>query len=156
MRLRARSISAQGFGPFGSLVPRPGESGRSSLSAMIKSSDAAARLTVLLTVIDPAAPPLVAPKMERHRHSSQMFLPLAVERYLVVVAPDRGGAPDPGDARAFVVPGDLGIVYAIDRWHCPMRVLDSRGSFVVLMDMSGTERDEEWAELPEPLEIEVA
>jgi ureidoglycolate lyase len=156
MRLRATPISEESFRPFGALVPRPSEAGRTSLEAMIESDGAAARLSASLTVIDPDAPPMLAPKMERHPHSAQMFLPIAVERYLVVVAPDRGGAPDPAGARAFVVPGDLGIVYAIDRWHCPMRVLESRGSFVVLMAMSGTERDEAWAELPEPLEIEIA
>ena len=155
MRLNATPISQESFRPFGRLVHRPDEVGRTWLDATIESNDGTARLRASLTVIDPVAPPLVVPRMERHPHSAQMFLPLAVARYLVVVAPDRGGAPDPAKARAFIVPGDLGIVYAIDQWHCPMQVLDSRASFVVLMAMSGTGRDEAWAELPEPLGIEL-
>ena len=156
MRLDATPISEESFRPFGMLVPGPREAGRTPLEAMIECDDATARLCASLTVIDPVEPPVVVPRMERHPHSSQMFLPLAVARYLVVVAPDRGGAPDPAEGRAFVVPGDVGIVYSVDRWHCPMQVLDSRGSFVVLMAMSGTGRDEAWAELPEPLEIGLA
>jgi ureidoglycolate lyase len=156
MTLRATPISDETFHPFGMLVPRPDEAGRTWLDPMIDSNDGTARLRASLTVFDPVTPPIMVPRMERHPHSAQMFLPLAVARYLVVVAPDRGGAPDPAEARAFVVPGDLGIVYAVDQWHCPMQVLDSRGSFVVLMAMSGTGRDEAWADLPGPLEIGLA
>jgi len=155
MRLDSTPISEESFRPFGRLVHRPYEAGRTWLDPMIDSNDATARLRASLTVIDPVTPPLVAPRMERHPHSAQMFLPLAVARYLVVVASDRGGAPDPASARALVVPGDVGIVYAVDQWHCPMQVLDSRGSFVVLMAMSGTGRDEAWAELPEPFRVEL-
>jgi len=156
MKLCAEPISRAAFEPFGTLLPRPQDCGRTFISELVESNDPAARLTVSLYVTDPTTLPVIVPKMERHRHSAQMFLPLAVERYLVTVAEDAGGAPHPETLRAFVVPGDVGIVYPIDRWHCPIRVLDHRGSLVGLMAMSGTARDEEWSELPAPLEIALA
>lgn len=156
MRLDATPVSEEAFRPFGRLVPRPAGAGRTPLEAMIDSNDVAARLTASLTVVDPVAPPVTVRRMERHPHSSQMFLPIAVARYLVVVAPDIGGAPDPAAARAFVVPGDVGIVYPIDQWHCPIQVVGGLGSFVVMMAMSASGRDEAWRDLPEPLEIGLA
>lgn len=48
-------------------------------------------------------------RLERHPHSSRAFLPLAVGRYVVVVAPDRDGAPDETAIHAFRVPGHAGI-----------------------------------------------
>lgn len=156
MRVLAGPISKDGFSPFGALVARVEEPGRLSLSDLVTWTDPKARLEVELSVREGTRPPVVVPKMERHRHSAQLFLPLAVERYLVAVAPDDGGAPDLARLQAFVMPGDVGIVYAVDVWHFPMCALFSRGSFVSLMARSGTGRDEEWATLPEPLAIDVA
>lgn len=155
MRLVPEPISQAGFRPFGMLMPRPAEAGRTVLSEMISWTDPEAWLRASLSLIDPIAPPLVASKMERHRYSCQLFLPVEVGRYLVVVAPDNGDAPDPRGACAFFVPGDLGIVYAIGTWHCPMCVIGARGTFVVLMAVSGTECDEEWSSLAEPIEVSI-
>jgi ureidoglycolate lyase len=102
----------------------------------------------------PVSLPLVSTVMERHRHSSQAFLPLDVERYVVVVAPHgSAGGPAMAGARAFLVPGHTGISYAADCWHHPMIILDRPGSFAVILSRSGTAEDIETIALDEPIEI---
>ena len=99
--------------------------------------------------------PLLATEMERHPWSSQTFVPLDVARWVVMVAPDKGGAPDPERLTAFLATGDQAVSYAIDTWHHPLRVLDRPGRFVVLMWSTGTKADDEvWSTLPEPVSIE--
>jgi len=156
MKLHAEPISKDAFGPYGELVPREREPGRMALSDLVTWNDPDARLVAEFSVREGTRPPVVVPKMERHRHSAQLFFPVDVEHYLVAVAPDdRAGAPELERVQAFVVPGDLCIVYAIDVWHFPMCALGTPGSFVMLMGKSGTGRDEEWTSLPSPLEIDV-
>jgi ureidoglycolate lyase len=92
--------------------------------------------------------------MERHRYSTQTFLPLDVERYVVVVAPHSAdGTPDMRQARVFVVPSDTGISYGADTWHHPMIVLDRPGCFAVLLWRDGTSNDIETVTLDEPVLI---
>jgi len=157
MKRLAEPIAKAAFSPFGELVAPGREPGRMVLSDLVTWNDPDARLVAEFSVREGTPPPVVVQKMERHRHSAQLFFPVDARRYLVAVAPDDGsGAPALEHLRAFVVPGKLGIVYAIDVWHFPMCALGTPGSFVMLMAKSSTGRDEEWANLPHPLEIEVA
>jgi len=78
--------------------------------------------------------PLTVDKLEHHPHAAQAFVPLDVARYLVVVAPsDDAGQPVLEQAEAFIVPGELGVVFAPRVWHAGATVLDRDGSFAVLM-----------------------
>ena len=89
--------------------------------------------------------------MERHEFSSQSFVPMDASRYVIVVAPHApGGGPDAGKARAFVVPGNVGITYHIDVWHHPIAVLDRPARFAVMMWRDGGPQDEEFVAVPEP------
>src|SRR4051812_10429523 len=54
--------------------------------------------------------PVVAESMEKHPRSSQLFVPMKVDRYLVVVAPG-DSAPDIEGLRAFVAVPGQGVVY---------------------------------------------
>ncbi len=153
MTLVAQALSESLFAPYGRLVERPRGPERQALDALIERRDTEARLKVLLARREPVSLPLRAPRMERHRRSTQLFLPISGASYLVVAATGEQ-APDPSTLRAFVVPGDIGIAYAIDTWHLPMATLDDPATFVVLMAMTGDpKRDEEWFELDEPLVV---
>ena len=104
-----------------------------------------------------AAPPLRATMLERHEFSSQTFVPLAVSRWLVVVAPDApAGGPDAARARAFVAGPGQGITYRIGVWHHAMTVLDREAVFAVLMWRDGGAGDEELVPLAEPFEVAAA
>jgi ureidoglycolate lyase len=92
--------------------------------------------------------------MARHEFSSQSFIPMDVSRYLIVVAPHLpAGTPDTRQARAFIVPGDVGITYGADVWHHPIAVLDRPGRFAIVMWADGSDRDEEFVKLEQPFEI---
>ena len=78
--------------------------------------------------------PISLDRMERHPHSAQVFVPMAVSRYLVTVMPAAlDGAPDPAGILCMVLPGTVGVIYRKNVWHSGVTVLDTDGSFAVLM-----------------------
>ena len=105
-----------------------------------------------LTTVVPKSLPLTAVEMERHAYSSQAFVPVDCDSYLVLVA-EHGAddLPDSATLRAFRVPGDVGINYAADTWHHPLSALTREARFVVLTFIDGTQTDEQFVPLPEPV-----
>lgn len=151
MRIAPAPIDDAGFAPYGTLVRRPTLPGRVALEGL-RCDDPAGRLHASFTSLDPGSLPVIVPRMERHPHAVQMFVPVAAQRYLALTAlgDDR---PVMETLRAFLVPGDLGIAYGIGVWHIPMVVLGGPAIFLVLMQRVAPERDEEWHTLVEPIEI---
>lgn len=97
--------------------------------------------------------PVVAESMEKHPCSSQLFVPMKVERYLVVVAPGEG-APDLEGLRAFVAMPGQGVVYGPGVWHMPLIVFGAEpAEFVMFVWEAGTPEDCVVAKLAEPVEI---
>jgi ureidoglycolate lyase len=128
--------------------PAPGE--RLSLVESIGGIEHAGTARLSFNNAAPYALPLTATEMERHNRSSQCFVPMDVARWVLLVAPDAGGAPDAAKLRAFVATGDQAVNYRIGTWHHPLRVLDRPGRFAVLMWTTGQKpEDEEWSTLPE-------
>lgn len=70
--------------------------------------------------------------MERHPLGSQAFFPLTPEDWLVVVAPDEGGAPSAAGLECFRARGDQGVQYHRDTWHHPLLVLMEEQDFLVV------------------------
>lgn len=81
--------------------------------------------------------------LERHRHSTQAFVPMAASRYLVVVC-GGGEEPELATLRAFIATGSQGITYRPGTWHHPLIALDRRTDFacVVYEDDSPGDCDE--------------
>jgi len=131
LRLPLSPITRDAFAPFGQLLDTPGDSPRIDQVARLHNGRPGARPNLAVTRGLPAALPLRVRALERHAHSSQAFLPLAVARYLVLVAPDRGDAPDLEGLRAFAVPGTVGINYTAGTWHHGLAALDSPGIFAL-------------------------
>jgi ureidoglycolate lyase len=78
--------------------------------------------------------PLLVRTMERHRFSSQTFVPIDASRSLIVVAPhDRNGGPDMTRAQAFIAQGDQGVHYDADVWHIERSPLDRPATFAMLI-----------------------
>lgn len=69
--------------------------------------------------------------LERHRLGSQAFVPLAPQRFLVVVARP-GPAPEPAQLRAFLTSPGQGVNYAAGTWHHPLIALGDGGDFWVI------------------------
>ena len=78
--------------------------------------------------------------LEKHPHSTQLFIPMNASRYIALVALG-GGRPDLSTLAAFVAEGPRGISYAPGVWHHPMLTLDSETDFVVFVHEDGTPED---------------
>jgi ureidoglycolate lyase len=86
--------------------------------------------------------PLDLVLLERHPCSTQVFLPMVVQRYLVCVAPDAAdGGPDVSKLQAFLCGPGQGVAYAPGTWHHPMVALDAEAEFAMLAWEDGGPRD---------------
>ena len=90
-----------------------------------------------------AGNPFVIRLLERHRHSTQLFIPMAgAERYLVVVC-EGNEAPDLRTLKAFMARTAQGITYRPGVWHHPLVALDHPTDFACLVYEDGTDDDGE-------------
>lgn len=155
--LHLEPLTPEAFAPFGDVIDPPEPGQRLSLAASLQGLDGASQPRLSFNNAEAWTLPLTAPKMERHNRSSQCFVPMDVARWVVVVAPDKAGKPDPDALRAFLVRGDQAVNYHLGTWHHPLRPLDRPGRFAVLMWTTGHRPDdEEWADLPEEVVIAAA
>ncbi|MGF3026247.1 ureidoglycolate lyase [Methylobacterium aquaticum] len=134
-------ITAEALAPFGTLLVGPAAGPRQDRAAEIENGRPGVALNLALVRSEPFAASLPLRRLERHPHSAQAFLPLAVGEYLVVVAPDVGGAPDETALRAFRVPASTGIVYRSGAWHAHMTTLSAPGTFAMLVHEDGGPED---------------
>jgi ureidoglycolate lyase len=80
--------------------------------------------------------------MARHRHTMQVFSPLALSQAVVCVAPPNGReAPDVDRVVAFRVEGRLPYAYFRGTWHTPPFALGDWYSYLVV-DRKGTLEDD--------------
>ena len=154
----AEPITAEGFLPFGDLLVPPPALGRTYFDAGLSNARPGARASLSVALTAPVASlPLDAVLLERHRFSSQSFLPLDAARYLAIVAPHAAdGGPDVERAHAFLVGGGQGITFRADVWHHPMAALDRPSTFAIVMWLDGGEGDQEVLRLSAPFRVGVA
>ena len=157
MPITLKPLDAASFAPFGQVISRPARVGdRASYEAGLSSRRPQATIRLWVNHVQPATPPLVATKLERHRYSSQTFLPLSVSRYVVITAPSLASeAPDVDGIVGFIAEDAQGITYSANVWHHPICALDEPASFAVLMWKDDSPSDEEWATLPDPIIFEM-
>lgn len=132
------------FAPYVRLIRPPDEAGRRAFySDALQPRPPGTSPVLHVNHVLPSALPMTVTGLERHPHAAQVFIPLDVTRYLVLVAPsDAAGAPVMSRALATVIPGDTGVIYAPDVWHMGAAVLDRPGSFTVLMYRGGQLEDD--------------
>jgi ureidoglycolate lyase len=148
----APPIAPDAYAPFGSVVAaREPAIARAANHGMAEAWDALATIeslrgpearctASLFRCRAQRGPTLPIRWLERHALSTQMFVPMGLARYLVIVA--RGGdAPDLATLAAFVVDGARAITYAPGVWHHPMIALDRDVDFVNVIFGDGTPRD---------------
>lgn len=164
-RIDAPLLTREEFLPFGDVVvaERPdiepvfvnfGTAARRNDACTLVSTRAHAKPNLATFVCKPWSRfPVVAESMEKHPFSAQLFVPMKVERYLVVVAPG-GDAPDVSGLRAFVALPGQGVLYGAGVWHMPLIVFGAeRAEFVMLVWEDGTRDDCVVGKLAEPVEI---
>ena len=146
MDVEARPLAAEAFAPFGDVIDLPTETGRTYYDDALGNLRPGARPSVSVSQREPTLDePIVVNLLERHEFSSQTFVPLDVERWLVVVAPHaKAGGPDAANARAFIASGRQGVTYRANTWHHGLTVLDRPSRFAVFMFRDGGKGDEEF------------
>ncbi len=147
-------ITAEAFAPFGQLLSLGHDQPRLELMKELHNGRDGAKPRLSVVEIAPAEFPLVATEMERHRFSSQAFIPCHCESYMVMVAKHGDDdLPDIATLRAFRVPAHQGINYHADTWHYPITACGQPARFVVLTFIDGTQTDEQFVALGEAITI---
>lgn len=151
--LRLAPLTSDAFAPFGAVIEPPAMPGeRSFYTQWLGSPRAGMKPRLHVNHLPATSLPYAVEVLERHTYAAQLFLPLDVASYVLVVAPCRlNGEPDAGRAQGFLAAGNVGIVYAPGVWHAGMTVLARPGSFGVLMWRNDTDGDEEFFPLASPL-----
>ena len=137
---------AERIKPFGTFVTPPLVAGqRAFFSEYLELRKAASAPLLHVNHVMPSILPLQVTGIERHPFAAQTFIPLSVSRYVAMVMPsDEQGDPVLSQAVAFLMPGNVGIIYESGVWHLGATVLDAPGHFAVLMWRGGPGIDDEF------------
>lgn len=159
--LKAEPLTREAFAPFGDVIQMD-ESGEvfpinggttiryhDQCCVQIMGQDARPAISIFRS--QPYTPPIELELLERHPLGSQAFMPVAGDRFVIVVAP-RGEIIHSARIRAFITCGKKGVNYHAGVWHHPMLALDRVGDFLVVDRIgSGSNCDER--DLPEPMTV---
>jgi ureidoglycolate lyase len=142
------------FDPARSKLVNDGRALRSDTCARFDSaSDEGAPVLAIYRARGEALP-LHLQTFERHPLSSQAFIALSAESFLVVVAPhDAFSLPDLSRAEAFLGHQGEGVNYSRNLWHAPITAIDADGDFLMFMWESGCAEDCIFHHPSEPLLI---
>jgi ureidoglycolate lyase len=148
-------LTAAAFAPFGDVVEATGAPDKIINQGLCGRWHDRARLDfgpegragLSLFVAEPRTLPLRLEMVERHPEGSQAFVPMSADPFLVVVAPDAGGAP--GTPRAFVTDGAQAINFHRNTWHGVLTPLAAPGRFAVIDRIGATPNlEEHWFDAP--------
>lgn len=153
-----KPLNAAAFSPFGEILDASGEPdeiinrglcGRFHDLATIDLSDG--RAGISLFKAQPRTLPYTLDMMERHPDGSQAFIPMSLDPFLVIVAPDVAGKP--GRPLAFVTAPGQGINLFRGTWHGVLTPLSEPGLFVVVDRIGdGPNLEEHWFDQPYVIE----
>ena len=90
----------------------------------------------------PRAFPYTLEMVERHPEGSQAFIPMSLDPFLVIVAPDKNGTP--GTPLAFLTSPGQGINFHRNVWHGVLTPLHAPGLFAVVDRIGDTPNLEEF------------
>jgi ureidoglycolate lyase len=145
----ARPLTAEAFASYGDVVEAPASPGRAYFETSVRNLRPGAHPRLWMLTKLPASPPLEFRSLERHQFSSQSFVPIEIERWIVVVAPHAAqGGPDIERVQAFMALPTQGVSYRPDIWHGSLTVLDRPARLCVFMWLDGTSADEEFVSVP--------
>ncbi len=160
LSLNVEPLTREAFAQFGDVIEtrgaaqcpiNEGTSQRFHDLATIDVLENEGRPLVNIFRAQPQVLPLRIRALERHPLSSQAFMPLNGQRFLVVVAP-KGDHDPSGSVRAFVTDGRQGVNFHRGVWHHGLIALGTESEFLVI-DRGGPDENCDVLELPEPLTI---
>ena len=148
-------LTAGAFAPFGDVLDTSGDPdkiinqgfcGRYHDRAILDFGPDG-RAGISLFKAEPRSLPYTLDMVERHPEGSQAFVPMSMDPFLIIVAPDHGGTP--GTPRAFISAAGQAINFHRATWHGVLTPLHAPGLFAVV-DRIGTSPnlEEHWFEHP--------
>ena len=162
-RIPVEPLTREAFAPFGDVIAAGDGDGRETnldtavrfdWTTALQNARPGARPNLAAFRAVPQELPIRLTLLERHAHSTQVFAPMRVSRWLVIVAPDGpDGMPDPSGLRAFVAGPGVAINFRRAVWHHPILVLDEPADLLMLAFEDGSAADCEERPLPEGLEV---
>lgn len=153
--LRIQPMTAAAFAPFGDLLEAVGDPDKLINQGLCgRYHDRAAldfgeggRAGISLFQAELRALPYTLGMMERHPDGTQAFLPMSLDGFLVIAAPDDGGRP--GQPSAFRTEAGQGINFHRNTWHGVLTPLSGSGLFAVVDRIGeGSNLEEYWFEEP--------
>jgi ureidoglycolate lyase len=157
----AAEITAEAFAPFGTLIDatavkpeaiNDGTTMRHSDLAALDLRESGRDPVIGIYVASARRFPLGIAKLERHRRASQVFLPLGIHRFVVVVAPGTE-EPEWKALRAFLTRPGQGVAIRRGCWHHGLIALGDGDRFAVI---EGGDYRADTHELAAPQAIELA
>ncbi len=149
-----RPMDAAAFAPFGDVIDTSGEAdkiinqglcGRFHDRAKLDFSDGHAGVSLFKAA--PRNLPLKLEMVERHPDGSQCFVPMSLDPFLVIVAPDSGGQP--GTPLAFKTDPGQAVNFHRGTWHGVLTPLFAPGLFAVIDRIgAGSNLEEHWFDAP--------
>jgi ureidoglycolate lyase len=145
MQIQAVALDPALYRPYGEVIAAAGAARAANagtaqrfnnVAALENLRPGAAPNLCVFRVQPAAANPFPVRMLERHRHSTQAFMPMAASRYLVVVC-GGGEAPDLSTLKAFIASGSQGVTYKPGTWHHPLIALDRQTDFACLVYEDG-------------------
>lgn len=91
--------------------------------------------------------------LERHRHSTQVFMPMTNNARFLVVVCLGGDQPDLQTLKVFQAGNGQGISYKPGVWHYPMTALDAEIDFACIVCEDGSKDDCDVINLDTTIEI---
>lgn len=161
LTLAVSALNREDFAPFGDVIEtrgasqcpiNEGTSQRFHDLAEIDVLERGGRPLVNIFQAQPQALPMTIRTLERHPLSSQAFMPLHGQRFLVVVAP-KGDAIVARDLKAFITDGTQGVNYHRGVWHHGLIALHEASGFLVI-DRGGPDDNCDVFTLNEPVTID--
>ncbi|MEL6798861.1 MAG: ureidoglycolate lyase [Pseudomonadota bacterium] len=154
MKVVAQPLTAEAFAPFGDVLELAGAPDRIINQGMCGRHHDLAQLDfeggragVSLFDATPRALPYSLDMVERHPDGAQCFIPMTEHPFLVIVAPDAGGAPGP--PLAFVTSPGQAVNYCRGTWHGVLTPLHAPGLFAVVDRIGpGANLEEHWFGTP--------
>ncbi|MBR9883905.1 MAG: ureidoglycolate lyase [Oceanospirillales bacterium] len=161
MILKPVPISAEQFTPFGDLIETGadpiainyGYTERHHDLASLDLLEQEGRPIVSIFRSTPLPQPVTLNVMERHPLSSQAFIPMGNQPYLVAVAP--AGEFDASKIRLFIVKPGQGVNYHRGTWHHFCLALNAVSDFLVI-DRSGKGDNCDEVTLVEPITVDLS
>ena len=152
--LRIAPLTAGAFALFGDVLDCSGPPDRLINQGLCGRHHARARLDfgdgragVSLFDAEPRRLPYRLDMVERHPEGSQCFVPMHPNPFLVIVAPDAGGAP--GHPLAFRTDPGQAINFHRNTWHGVLTPLAAPGLFTVIdLIGPGANLEEHWFDPP--------